>query len=288
MKKIFILFITILLCACNSNKTFDNVDVNSINEFDYSEIKQFDFPINSNKYLLVRTSDLKVLYEKDSDKKMYPASLTKLLTLDTVLHLVDDLNDVSSFTSKQYEDLIFEDASLANLKVDYEYSILDLLNALILPSGADAAVALENYFSNKNIDLVEQMNILKDSLGCSNSNFVNTTGLHDDNHYTTLNDLFKILWDVLSYKQARIILETLDYRLTDGQLINSTVKPIKASNVIVMGGKTGYTPESGQSITVLYSKNNRSYILMVANADRKSYEEHLHYDDAIEIFKELY
>ena len=57
---------------------------------------------------------------------------------------------------------------------------------------------------------------------------------------------------------------------------------------MVLGGKTGYTPESGQSLITLYKKNNRSYILIVANANRTSYEELLHYDDAIEIFNQLY
>ena len=57
---------------------------------------------------------------------------------------------------------------------------------------------------------------------------------------------------------------------------------------LILGGKTGYTPEAGQNICVLYRANNRSYILLLGNAPRENYRQTLHFDDSVEIFNALY
>lgn len=287
MKKILLVLICILLCGCKPEEKY--VDLNMINNFIYDDISTFDFDLHSQEYLLFRASDLKMMYSKDADKKIYPASLTKLATLDTVLNLVEDLNATSSISNEQFWDLISEDASVAYIQTDYDYTIKDLLYALILPSGADAAVALENYFTNQNMNLVEEMNKQLSKLGCNDTNFVNTTGLHDDDHYTTLNDLLKIVMDVLSFEQGRELLETTSYKTEDNIRLRSTLKMLGNNKATILGGKTGFTDESGQSVIVLYKANNRSYILMIANAMGDPYsDEFWHFEDTLEIINQLY
>jgi serine-type D-Ala-D-Ala carboxypeptidase (penicillin-binding protein 5/6) len=279
--------ICLLLCSCEA-KTF-NHNYDDIHEIDYSSAKTFDFDIRSNEYMLVNLSEFKVEYCKDNDLRIYPASLTKLMTLDTVLNTFDDLSVTSSISSEQIIDLINQDASLASLQADYEYTLYDLLYGLMLPSGADAAIALENYFIENNLNLMEQMKLQLDKLNCNDTNFVNSTGLHDDNHYTTLNDLLKILLDVLSFESGRTILETVNYLSEDHILFRSALQLINVDGVKVLGGKTGYTDESGQSVIVLYKANNRSYALLLANAMADSYyKQRYHIDDAMEIMKQLY
>ena len=287
MKKILIIIIVILLCGCSYEER--KVDINNINNFNYDDAKEFEFDIHSQEYMMIKISDLSVLYKKNTEKIIYPASLTKLVTLDTVLNKVENLDDKSYVTRKQIDDLIAEDASLAYIEPDYQYTIEDLLYCLILPSGADAAKALENYFETKNMNLIEEMNIQSSNLGCENSNFVNSTGLHDDNHYTTLDDLFKVIMDILRYIKGREILETIWHITEDGIQLGSSVAPVVIDDGNILGGKTGYTPESGQSIVVLFRKDNRSYLLMLANAmgDRKQ-KQYWHYEDAIEIINRLY
>ena len=287
MKKILVLLICLLLCSCET-KTF-NHNYDDIHEIDYSSAKTFDFDIRSNEYMLVNLSEFKVEYCKDNDLRIYPASLTKLMTLDTVLNTFDDLSVTSSISNEQIIDLINQDASLASLQADYEYTLYDLLYGLMLPSGADAAIALENYFIENNLNLMEQMKLQLDKLNCNDTNFVNSTGLHDDNHYTTLNDLLKILLDVLSFESGRTILETVNYLSEDHILFRSALQLINVDGVKVLGGKTGYTDESGQSVIVLYKANNRSYALLLANAMADSYyKQRYHIDDAMEIMKQLY
>jgi serine-type D-Ala-D-Ala carboxypeptidase (penicillin-binding protein 5/6) len=287
MKKILVILICLLLCSCEA-KTF-NHNYDDIHEIDYSSAKTFDFDIRSNEYMLVNLSEFKVEYCKDNDLRIYPASLTKLMTLDTVLNTFDDLSATSSISNEQIIDLINQDASLASLQADYEYTLYDLLYGLMLPSGADAAIALENYFIENNLNLMEQMKLQLDKLNCNDTNFVNSTGLHDDNHYTTLNDLLKILLDVLSFESGRTILETVNYLSEDHILFRSALQLINVDGVKVLGGKTGYTDESGQSVIVLYKANNRSYALLLANAMADSYyKQRYHIDDAMEIMKQLY
>ena len=287
MKKILVLLICLLLCSCEA-KTF-NHNYDDIHEIDYSSARTFDFDIRSNEYMLVNLSEFKVEYCKDNDLRIYPASLTKLMTLDAVLNTFDDLSVTSSISNEQIIDLINQDASLASLQADYEYTLYDLLYGLMLPSGADAAIALENYFIENNLNLMEQMKLQLDKLNCNDTNFVNSTGLHDDNHYTTLNDLLKILLDVLSFESGREILETVNYLSEDHILFRSALQLINVDGVKVLGGKTGYTDESGQSVIVLYKANNRSYALFLANAMADSYyKQRYHLDDAMEIMNQLY
>ena len=287
MKKILVLLMCLLLCSCEA-KTF-NHNYDDIHEIDYSSARTFDFDIRSNEYMLVNLSEFKVEYCKDNDLRIYPASLTKLMTLDTVLNTFVDLSVTSSISNEQIIDLINQDASLASLQADYEYTLYDLLYGLMLPSGADAAIALENYFIENNLNLMEQMKLQLDKLNCNDTNFVNSTGLHDDNHYTTLNDLLKILLDVLSFESGREILETVNYLSEDHILFRSALQLINVDGVKVLGGKTGYTDESGQSVIVLYKANNRSYALFLANAMADSYyKQRYHIDDAMEIMNQLY
>lgn len=255
------------------------------------EAKQFDFDIHSDGYMLVDLSNNKVLYAYNSDKKIFPASLTKILTLDTVLNLVDDLNEKSFVADRQVEALIKQDASLAYIQRDYEYSLLDLLYALILPSGADAAVALENYFVSNGIDLVEQMNEHALKLGCTNSNFTNTTGLHDEQLYTSIDDLYLIVMDTLKFKQGRDILTSLNHTLEDGTRVSTGIRMLNDNNVdvVALGGKTGFTDEAGQNIIVLFRKNSKSYALFLVNAyGRYENNEYWHYEDALTVIEKLY
>lgn len=286
MKKVLIILICLTLCGCKQEK---HVDLDSINNFNYDNVQELDFDIHSQEYMLVRMSDFKVMYSKDADKKIYPASLTKLMTLDVVLNNASSLDEKSYVTYEQVMDLIEQDASLADLWTDYDYSLRDLLYALILPSGADGAVALENYFADRGMNILDEMQKQLEKLGCNDTHFVNTTGLHDDNHYTTLNDLLKIVMDILSFEDGRIILETMYYDNDFNLSLGSTLRRIYSNKTQVLGGKTGFTDESGQSVIILFKANNRSYLLMIANAMGDPYRDQLwHYDDAMEIMNRLY
>ena len=289
MKKIFYLLLIILLCASCSKEEF-SYDYDSVNELKEIEENKFDFDLHSQSYLLADMSELEVLYRYNTSSRIYPASLTKLFTLDTVLHYADDLGDTSYLTSDQLRMLIEEDSSLAGIYADRSYSLEELLYALILPSGGDAALALENYFADRGMDLVDLMNQRCSEMGCSNSSFTNTTGLHDDELYSCVDDIFTCYLDILSFEKGRQIMETMNYTLNDGVKVSSTIAYVQGTKAKILGGKTGYTPESGQSISILYKEDAHSYLLILTNAMGGSASQHLyyHYEDALTIFENLY
>ena len=269
--------------------SFNYEDLN-INVINYDDMKEFDFSLYSKSYLLMRLNDFKVLYGKNIDEAFYPASLTKVVTLDTVVSKINDYNEVSSFSYEDYIKLINDNASLAYLKVDKEYSIEELLYGLVLPSGADAGQAIDNYFNNHDLDLVDEMNKKVASLGLTSSHFTNYAGLHDDELYTTLNDYSRIVIDTLLNAEAKKVLKTFDYQLKDGTVLKSSLRSLQRDDeIITYGGKTGYTDEAGENILVFYSYQNRSYMLILANAPSNPYiGQRYHFDDVNKIFNNLY
>ena len=289
--KLFIIF-TLLVSIVVALQLLFSIPTYKVKETNvFKDVHQeFDFNIHSNGYLLVDLSDYEILYAHNNDVAMYPASLTKLVTLNTVIKLADNLDDTSYVTSAQVEQMIIEDASLAYIQRDTDYTLRDLLYALMLPSGADAAMALENYFNARGIDLIEQMNIQAEQLGCKNSVFKNTTGLHDSEHHTSLDDLFLFVLDTLTYEEGRRILSTMYYMLEDGTRVSTGIRAVNHNTDIeVLGGKTGYTPEAGLNIIILYRDKGHSYVLLTCNAMGNPFEDQLwHYEDALRIFYKLY
>ncbi|MDO4500897.1 MAG: hypothetical protein Q4B60_06465 [Erysipelotrichaceae bacterium] len=261
-----------------------------INELDYSESETLDIDLYSEKYMLIRLNDFKVLYEKGSKEKIYPASLHKVLTMDTVLSNVESVEETSFITSADYNRLIEDNASMAGLDGYKEYTIEELLYALILPSGGDAALALENYFTDKGLNLIDLMNKKCTDLGLVNTHSTNTTGLHNDNLYTCLNDYALIVIDTLQNATAKNVLKTFEYKLDDDTTLKSTLRTLmNVEEAKVYGGKTGFTGEAGENLMVLFNMNNRSYLLLLANADGNPYlGQNYHFNDAQNIIEYLY
>ena len=276
----------------NKNDKLEPFDIETlnINELDYSEMKELDLDLYSRSYMLVRLNDFKVLYGKNINNKFYPASLTKIVSLDTVLSNFNNMEDTFSFSQEDYEELIAENASLAYLEVDKQYSIRDLLYAMVLPSGADAGRALENYFEYHGLNFVDEMNNLVKKLNLEDSHFTNSAGLHDDNLYTSLDDYCRIVIDTLLNEQGKQVLKTFAYTLEDGTVVRSTLRELERDDEIkTYGGKTGFTGEAGENVMVLYTVNNRSYILILANAPGNPYlGQKYHFADVNTIFEYLY
>lgn len=287
MKKILLLLLSILLLtSCSKNASFDVDKVNVLKDIDERE---FDFDIHATSYYLADMSTFEVLYKHNTENIILPASLTKLFTMDTVLSRIDDLSDTSSISYDDFLYLIAEDSSLAGMYADRDYTIEDLLYALMLPSGGDAALALSNYFDSKGMNLVDEMNQRCKELGCEKSHFTNTIGLHDDNLHTSIQDIYTVVMDLLTFKVGREVLTTLQYTLSDGVRVGSTTRFIDNEDVVLLGGKTGYTPEAGQSIVALYKHNYHSYLLILTNAMGKpSEKQYYHYEDCLKIFENLY
>lgn len=144
--------------------------------------------IKAESYLLVLKNSGQVLASKNPDRIMYPASLTKVMTALVVLDKVQNLEEFVTVDEKSP----FIEGTKIFLSVGEQMKVIDLLYALLLVSGNDAASALAVHVAGGTDEFALLMNDYAMKLGCKNTNFVNPHGLHDDTHYTSAYDLYLI------------------------------------------------------------------------------------------------
>ena len=163
-----------------------------------SGVSAVSYPNNvktmSDSILLVNMDSGQSVFEKDPDSKRYPASTTKIMTYIIAVEHIDDLDNTRIPIKQEVIDTLEgTGSSLANVAehVGESMTAIDLLYSMMVPSGNDAAMVLADYVGGGNIDnFVKMMNDKAQELGCENTHFANPDGLHDDNHYTTLQDYY--------------------------------------------------------------------------------------------------
>ena len=221
-----------------------------------------------------------VVYSQNMHEKMYPASTTKILTA-YIACLYGDLDSyvtVSGNACKQESD-----SSVIDLKPGDVMSLRDLLYGMLLRSGNDASVAIAEAISGSEEEFAVKMNETARAIGATNSNFVTSNGLHDDNHYTTVYDMYLILNTAIKNEEFYKIFtstsytcnytsggepKTVEWSTTNQYLTNNVTTP---SGFTILGGKTGTTGAAGYCL-VLLSENeeNDTIISIVFNADCRS------------------
>lgn len=246
--------------------------------------------INSEYAILINSDTGEILAQKNYTNKMYPASLTKIMTLLVALDNIKDLNDTYEMSYIIIDPLYRSGASLAGFSSGEKVKIIDLLYGIILPSGADATCGIANYISGSEEAFVELMNKKAQELGLANTYFANSSGLYDDNNYTTAYDMALILKAALENKLARQILSTTQYTSAkttqhpQGVWMDSTLSHYIRGNepeneTVIIGGKTGYVSQSGNCIaSFAESVNGNNYILVTGKAEsgRKAAKDHIY------------
>ena len=149
-----------------------------------------DISINSKAAVLVEYNTGKILYEKNSTQKIYPASTTKIMTALLVLENCT-LTDMVTVSPTALES-IPDGYVTCNLQVGEEISVEDLMYALMVPSANDAACVLAEHVAGSVQAFSNMMNQKALDLGCTNTHFVNPNGIHDDAHYSTAYDMYLI------------------------------------------------------------------------------------------------
>lgn len=210
-----------------------------------------------------------VLYTKNANKKIYPASMTKVMTALVALDHMDNLDTVVSIQEYDLKGLWEAGASVANFKVKEKVTYLDLLYGIILPSGADACRATSRVLFGSEEKMVEAMNKKAKELGLKDTHFVNSTGLHHDQHYTTVHDMAIITKTALKNSTFKKIFTSRSYRTqtTQHYMAASILKVywkrrIGISHII--GCKTGYTDKSKSCLTCLVKSQNQDIICVFA------------------------
>lgn len=212
----------------------------------------------------------KILYAKNQNEKMYPASTTKIMTAILTLencHL-DDVVTVSYDVVMSIPD----GYSSASLQVGEELTVEQLLQLLLVHSANDAANALAEHVGGSIESFVSMMNTKVHELGLSNTHFTNSFGRHDDNHYTTASDLAMIMKYCIKNEDFRKIAgkascaipatnkyNTRSYASTNELIIPNT----KNYYPFLTCGKTGYTTQAGDCLVSCSYKDDLELICVI-------------------------
>lgn len=228
--------------------------------------------------VLVDLQSNTIVAQRNADDRMYPASLTKIMTLIVAVENIDDFDATFTMTSDIIDPLVQQSASVAGFASGEECLVKDLLYGLILPSGADASTALAIYIAGNEESFVEMMNQKAEDLGLENTHFTNTSGLHNDNHYSTALDFAVILKYAMDNETCREVLSQFQYTTAvteqhpEGIALTSDLFARmygdEADGFTILGGKTGFTDQAGHCLGT-FAKNNESgdeYLLILAKA----------------------
>lgn len=226
------------------------------------------------------TTEQTVVYAQNMHEKMYPASTTKILTA-YIACLYGNLDDYYTVSANAVDQA--SDSSVINLKEGDVISLRDLLYGLMLRSGNDAAVAIAEGLEGDVDSFVALMNSTAKSLGATNTNFVTPNGLHDENHYTTVYDMYLILNAAMQNETFYNIFtastytanytsggaaKTVEWNTTNQYITGKISTP---NGFTILGGKTGTTGAAGYCLVLLSENEDHDKIIsIVFNADCRS------------------
>ena len=232
------------------------------------------------KGLLLDLNDKRVLYSKQALQRVYPASITKIMTAMLAVKY-GNMDDVVTITQ---EDLNLESgAQVCGFWEGEQLTMDQLLHCLLVYSGNDAAAAIAVHIGGSIDGFVDMMNSYAQELGCTGTHFTNPHGLQDENHYTTPYDIYLMLKEALNYPEFTQITQmgsyTAEYTHADGSAASVTLtatdhyltgEATPPKNVTVLGGKTGTTDLAGNCLALL-SQNayGKPYISIVMGASSK-------------------
>lgn len=265
------------------------------------EVKENNYPHDSSKlamasenYVLMDKKTGVIVSGRNTDKKIHPASITKAITAITALEMKkgDDLNELMTVVPDIFP--IDTAASIAFFNPDDKFTYDDVFYGLALPSGADAANALSFDLTGTAEGLADDMNALAKKIGMNNTNFVNTTGLDDDDHLTTVYDLalgiryaldnddFRRYYTASEHTSGKTRMYPNGIDWQDSTLKNAE----KLEYNQIIGAKSGYTMKAQRSVSLLLEIDGVEYIYVSTNAER-SLGNYITINDAMKIVNDI-
>jgi D-alanyl-D-alanine carboxypeptidase (penicillin-binding protein 5/6) len=240
-------------------------------------------------YVMVAYSDGTLIYAKNQTTRCYPASLTKLLTVAVA---ADVVKEDHKFTVGNEIDLVAKDASKANLAKGDVLDFKQLTDAVLLPSGNDAAYvmavgAARAYANDETLTVAEALEIFMSlmnqkatQLGCTGSNFVVPDGYYNPNHYTTAADILKIAMNAyrVDIIKNTVRKDKVTYKISGRNLtFTNSNKLLQINSSYYYEGaeglKTGFTDEAGYCLAAVAQKNGKEVftVMMGASNDGERY-----------------
>lgn len=225
-----------------------------------------DLASNAKSAIIMEPITGKVIFEKNSNERLEPASMTKIMTLLLTFEAIDNgkisLDDMVTI-SKRAADM---GGSQMFLEAGSNIRLEEIIKGVSIASANDGAIALAEYIGGSVENFVDMMNKKAEDLGLSNTHFINPHGLHADNHYSSAYDMAIMASNLINHEKILNYTSIYEdyFNKPDGSrtwLVNTNklVRFFKG----VDGLKTGYTKEAGYCLTATAKKNNVRYITVV-------------------------
>lgn len=254
LKRIFTCILIVMLMLCSF----------SVSVFS----AEFNGTLECKSAILMEASTGRVIYEKNADEALPPASVTKIMTLLLVMEAIDSgrikLTDMVSVS----ENAASMGGSQVYLKVGEEMSVEEMIKCVVIASANDCAVALAEFISGSEESFVSEMNVRAKELGMNNTNFENTNGLDDTvtNHVTSARDIAIMSKELLKHKVILKYSSTWMDTIRDGSFgltnTNRLIRYYSGAN----GLKTGSTSKAGFCISATAKRDDMQLIAVIMAA----------------------
>lgn len=278
LKKVISLFTAVVIIAVgifvpvyDFNSSFGTTAV-------YAE-KKSDWPSPPSLYgesaILIEASTGTILYEKKCRKKMYPASITKIMTALLAIENCD-LDEMVVYSKNAVNSLQYEDAN-AGCQIGEKMSVKDCLYALMLTSANETATALAEHIAGSVKKFADMMNERAALAGAEGVHFTNANGLHDPNHYVTAFGMAMIMKAALCHRTFRDVINTSEYTIKKNNKRKEPFHSYQRHKMVrqysgyyydgIIGGKTGFTDQSGTTLVTSAERNGMTLITVVLNSN---------------------
>lgn len=273
-------------------------------------VQALNFPLNnaikSESAIVLNIDNDIIIHEKNADTKQMPGSLVNIMTAIICLENTRDLSKEITVDKSVFADLkntqYPEDLRSADIFDGDVLTVNDLLYAMMLTSSYEAAQTLAYHYGDGSVEsFVKKMNEKAAEIGCKNTNFVNPTGIYDDNQYTTARDMMLITRYAMNTSIFTNIATTKEYNPTVPNLQNhkhhnewiwthSNLMMDEESDYYYRGAKgikTGNLTAAGRNIIAMAGKDGHNYLVVLLKApirDPDGKNQFYHIDDAISVF----
>ena len=240
-----------------------------------------DFPkVNSEYYLMLNLTNNSIEFEKGQNEKIYPASMTKVMTCLLVIENTRHFDKIITITNNDLKGLDDAHSSRAGFMVGEKVTVEDALHGALLASGGDAARAIARHMAGTEKEFVNIMNKKAAFLGMKDTHYTNPIGLHDDDHYTTLHDMAILFEYAMKNEKFKEIVSCPEYHVKSNKhenlgFLNSMYYIMEHHDIdhtYMIGQKSGYTPEAGLCLSSMLEKDGQKYLLVTAKADKEKNE----------------
>jgi D-alanyl-D-alanine carboxypeptidase (penicillin-binding protein 5/6) len=234
------------------------------------------------------------LLKKNADTRVYPASLTKIMTVLIAIERLDELPETVVLDPASFIPLREAESTMAGFKPGEKVRTVDLIYGALLLSGGECCTALARAVAGSDEAFAAVMNARARDFGMFDTHFTNPTGLHDPEHYSTAGDVAKLLIHALRNEDFEKAFTTEEYETAPSDMrgkgmtftgnMFSRIRTVEFEGGRILGGKTGWTEEAGRCLASLAEKDGNRYVFVSMGGGVSSDGTSYNFEDALNAY----